>query len=94
MFGWLQKKLVQRWFKELEANIDGLRKMANDYREQGGFKEVAETLAKCNAEHLIPKAILDEGRSAELSFADSCDRLARAYENLLIQIKAKLTESL
>jgi len=91
MFGWLQKKLVQRWIKELEANIAGMRKMANDYREQGGFKEVAETLSKFGSQELIPKQLLDDGRQAELRFADACDRLAQAYENLLMQIKKAIS---
>ncbi|MEM2281264.1 MAG: hypothetical protein QXZ68_04675 [Candidatus Bathyarchaeia archaeon] len=91
MFGWLQKRLVQRWIKELEANIDGLRKMGNDYREQGGFKEVAETLAQSGRQELIPKQLLDDGRQAEIRFADACDQLARAYENLLTYIRRQIS---
>lgn len=93
MFGWLQKKLIEKWMKELEANISGMRKMANDYREQGGFKEVAETLAKAGAEELMPKALLEDGRRAELGFADACERLAQAYENLLMEIRAKINKA-
>lgn len=90
MFGWLQKKVVKSWLKQLDENIAGMKKMANDYREKGGFKEVAETLTKISAEGLIPKKLLDEGRQAELEFADACSKLATYYEKLLLYIKANI----
>lgn len=92
MFKWIENKLIKKWIKELEVNIQGMRKMANDYREQGGFKEVAETLAKAGAVELLPKKLIDEGRVAELAFADACERLAQCYENLLMAVKEKLSK--
>jgi len=83
VFGWFKKRLVDKWIKELKANIEGMRKMSRDYREMGGFKEVAETIEKFGAENVIPKPLLEGGRKAELEFADACERLANCYSELL-----------
>jgi len=87
LFGWLQKKLIEKWIDELDKNVEGMHKMATDFRERGGFKEVAETLKSAMAENVLPKQLLDEGRQAELVFADACEKLAQCYENLLMKIK-------
>ena len=87
----LEKWLVKKWIKELQANIDGMRKMANDYRTSGGFLEVAETLDKFKAGDLIPYELLAEGRKTELEYADVCEHLADCYQKLLDHIK-KLVE--
>lgn len=92
MFKWVENRLIKRWIKELETNINGMRKMANDYREHGGFKEVAETLASEGAAELIPQKLLEDGREAELNFAEACSRLAQCYENLLMAVKEKLSK--
>jgi len=86
-----EKFLLKRWLKELQINVDMMRKMANDYRSSGGFKEVAETLDKFKAGELIPYELLAEGRKVELEFADVTERLANAYQKLLDYVK-KLAE--
>ena len=83
LFGWLKKSLVKKWMKELKQNIEGMRKMAEAYRKSGGFKEVAETIEKFGAENVFPKDLLEEGRKAELEFADACEKLADCYSRLL-----------
>ncbi len=83
--------MLKRWLKELQINVDMMRKMANDYRSSGGFKEVAETLDKFKAGELIPYELLAEGRKVELEFADVTERLANAYQKLLDYVK-KLAE--
>lgn len=92
MLRWLNRRLIKKWIKELEINIEGMRKMADDYREHGGFKEVAETLASEGAVELIPQKLLNDGREAELNFAEACSRLAQCYENLLMAVKEKLSK--
>lgn len=92
MFKWIENRMIKKWIKELEVNIQGMRKMANDYREEGGFKEVAETLAEAGASDVLPKKLLEDGRVAELAFADACERLAQCYENLLMAVKEKLSK--
>ncbi len=92
MFGWIQKKLAKKWIDELEKNVEGMRKMADAYRNEGGFKEVAETLKTAHAEELLPKQLLEEGRQAELAFANACEKLAQSYENLLMKIKETLSK--
>ena len=93
MFGWLKKRLVDRWIKELKANIDGMRKMSRDYREMGGFKEVADILEKHQAGELVPYELLAEGRKRELEFADVCEKLADVYEKLLDHIKSAVEKA-
>ena len=83
LFGWLKKSIVKKWMKELKQNIEGMRKMAEAYRSNGGFKEVAETIGKFGAENLFPKPLLEGGRKAELEFADACEKLANCYSKLL-----------
>jgi len=90
MFDWIKrsfsKKLFERWVKELKLNINGMRKMAEDYVKAGGFKEVREVLEVQGAEALLPKEFIElteEGRKIELAFADSCKKLADCYEKLL-----------
>ena len=83
--------MLKRWLKELQVNIDVMTKMANDYRREGGFKEVADTLEKFKAGELIPYELLAEGRKVELEFADATEKLANAYQKLLDHVK-KLAE--
>jgi len=95
MFDWIKKQIVKRWEKELKANIDGMRKMAQGYREQGGFKEIAEMIKKAGEEFskVFPEELLKEGRELELQFADICERLADVYEklfNIIHEILEKL----
>lgn len=90
MLSWFKKSIAKKWIRELQANVDGIRKMSMDYRSQGGFKEVAETLEKMNAGELVPKDLLDKGRKAELNFADACEELANCYQQLLDIIREKL----
>ena len=89
----LEKWLVKKWIKELQANIDGMRKMANDYRTSGGFLEVAETLEKFKAGDLVPRELLADGRKAELEYADACERLADCYQKLLNHIRKILEKA-
>jgi len=86
---WFKKGLIKRWIKELDKNIEGMRKMAEAYRQEGGFKEVSETIAQYGVETslAISKQLLEEGRKAELEFADACEKLAVCYESLLMKIK-------
>jgi hypothetical protein len=86
-----EKWLLKKWLKELQINVDMMRKMANDYRSQGGFKEIGETIEKFKAGELVPYELLAEGRKAELEFADANERLANCYQKLLDHIK-KTTE--
>ena len=80
---------MKRWIKELELNINGFRKMAKGYREEGGFKEVKEILEKYNLDLGIPDDLLKEGRELELQHAEICLKLADKYEQLLQYIKKK-----
>jgi len=73
--------------KELEANVKGMKKMAEAYKREGGFKEVAEMLAKYGETLGIPEDLLREGREAELEFAEITERLGNCYEKLLEIIK-------
>jgi hypothetical protein len=85
--GWLQKQLVKRWIKELEENVRGLRRMGEDYKSMGGFKEVAETIEKLGATDVFPKELLEQGRQVELKFAEACIELAECYQQLLDFVK-------
>jgi hypothetical protein len=82
-----EKWLLRKWIKELQVNINAMRKMANDYRSQGGFKEIGDTIAKFKAGNVIPYELLAEGRKAELEFADANERLANCYQKLLDYVK-------
>ena len=82
-----EKLLLKKWCKELQLNVDGLRKMADDYRREGGFREVSETLEKLKAGDVFPKELLERGRQAELKFADACAELAECYQQLLDFVK-------
>jgi len=60
--------------------------MARDYRERGGFKEIAETIGKLKAEDIsdvFSPSLLEKGREAEEKFAQACEHLAGAYQELL-----------
>jgi hypothetical protein len=83
----LEKWLLKKWLKELQINVDVMRKMANDYRSQGGFLEVGETIEKFKAGELVPYELLAEGRKTELEFADVTERLANCYQKLLDHVK-------
>ena len=41
------------------------------------------TIEKFGAENVFPKDLLEEGRKAELEFADACEKLADCYGRLL-----------
>jgi len=82
-----EKLLLKRWLKELQQNVDGLRSMSKAYVEQGGFREVSETLEKLKAGDVFPKDLLERGRQAELKFADACAELAECYQQLLDFVK-------
>lgn len=82
-----ERWLLRKWLRELQLNVDGLRKMANDYRREGGFREVSETLEKLKAGDVFPKELLERGRQAELKFADACAELAECYQQLLDFVK-------
>jgi len=80
---WFKKHIVKKMLKELEMNINGMKKMANAYKTSGGFLEIANLIRKEKAEDIIPKDLLEEGRKAEEEFADVCDRLADCYQRLM-----------
>jgi hypothetical protein len=82
-----EKLLLKKWCKELEENIKGMRHMSKAYVEQGGFREVSETLEKLKAGDVFPKELLERGRQAELKFADACAELAECYQQLLDFVK-------
>jgi hypothetical protein len=82
-----ERWLLRKWLRELQLNVDGLRKMADDYRREGGFREVSETLEKLKAGDVFPKDLLERGRQAELKFADACAELAECYQQLLDFVK-------
>ena len=82
-----ERFVAKRLIKELEANVNGLRRMGRDYVEQGGFKEIAELTEKLKAGDVFPKGLIEEGRQIELQFADVCNRLADCYQKLLDFVK-------
>jgi hypothetical protein len=61
--------------------------MSKAYVEQGGFREVSETLEKLKAGDVFPKDLIERGRQAELRFADACAELAECYQQLLDFVK-------
>ena len=87
---WFEKLILKRWLKEIELNINGFRKMAKGYREEGGFKEVKETLEKYHVDLGIPDELLEEGRKLELAHAEICLKLADKYEQLLQYVKKRV----
>jgi len=90
---WFKKQIAKRWLKELRENIDGMRKMADSYEEQGGFKEVAETLSSMGVMvEGLSNEFLQRGREAELEFARACRKLADYYEKIYDVIKRNLEE--
>ena len=90
---WFKKQIAKRWLKELRENIDGMRKMADSYEEQGGFKEVAEILGSIGVMiEGLSSEILHRGREAELEFARACRKLADYYEKMYDAIKRNLEE--
>jgi hypothetical protein len=82
-----ERWLLRKWVRELQANVDGMKKMSKDYQSSGGFKEVAEMLEKFKAGELVPYELLAEGRKTELEFADVTERLANCYQKLLDHVK-------
>jgi hypothetical protein len=61
--------------------------MSKAYVEQGGFREVSETVEKLKAGDVFPKDLIERGRQAELKFADACAELAECYQQLLDFVK-------
>lgn len=76
--------------KELEKNVEGMRKMADAYKKQGGFLEIPNIMGKEGVEGLIPKDLLAEGRKVEEEFVDVCSRLADCYQRLLNVLKERV----
>jgi hypothetical protein len=87
-----EKWLIRKWCKELQLNIDAMRKMADGYRKEGGFMEISETLDRYKAGGLIPSELLSEGRKTELEYADVCERLADCYQKLLDYVKKMIEQ--
>lgn len=84
-----QKMTLKRWIRELELNIRGFRRNARAYINEGGFKEIKETLEKHGFGLDIPEDLMEEGRKLELQYAEVASRLADKYEQLLQYIKER-----
>jgi len=88
--GWIEKQILKRWIKELRLNIDVFRRNAKAYIDEGGFKEVKETLRKFRVDLEIPSELMEEGRRLELEYARVASELADKYEQLLRYIEKEV----
>jgi hypothetical protein len=88
-----EKLVLKRLIRELQANIDGMKKMSKDYESNGGFKEITELVDKFNAGEFIPRELLSKGRQAELKFAEACAELAEYYQQLLNHVKKQVEKA-
>jgi hypothetical protein len=88
----LERWLLKKMLRELQVNVDMMRKMADGYRKEGGFMEISETLDRYKAGGLIPSELLSEGRKTELEYADVCERLADCYQKLLDYVKKMIEQ--